>query len=96
MSDEGEDEARRYKRDPAVMSVNLGAGEIALLGPAQEKYYGLNDTAARIWELLESPRSAAELRAALEAEFDVAPEVCERETRRALSEMEMEKLIVAA
>jgi Coenzyme PQQ synthesis protein D (PqqD) len=54
---------------------------MALLSVARVKYYGRNGAAARIWELLETPRTVASTCEALIAEFDVEPAECERDTR---------------
>lgn len=52
-----------------MMSVDLG------------RYFSLNPVASAIWELTAQPRSIAELRDAICAEFDVTPEQCEADIR---------------
>ena len=46
-------------------------GEAVILNLADGVYYGLDGVGARVWELLREPRTAAELRDAITAEFDV-------------------------
>lgn len=46
-------------------------GEAVILNLADGVYYGLDGVGARIWELLREPRTAAELRDAVAAEFEV-------------------------
>ncbi len=46
-------------------------GEAVILNLADSVYYGLDGVGARIWELLREPRTAAELRDAVTAEYDV-------------------------
>ena len=53
--------------------------EIVMMSAEEGKYIGLNDVGARIWELLDEPRTVEALEAALLVEFDVTPEVCRTE-----------------
>lgn len=57
-------------------SCELG-GEAVLLDLLSGVYYGLDPVGARIWQLLQQPRTVAELRDLIVAEFDVAAERCE-------------------
>jgi hypothetical protein len=54
-------------------------GEMVGLHVDNGTCYGFNVTATRIWAMIETPRRVAELRDALLAEFDVAPDECEAE-----------------
>ena len=60
------------------VSCDLG-GEAAILQLASGIYYGLNPVGARVWALLQQPRTAREIRDALLAEYDVDRERCERD-----------------
>lgn len=71
-------------------------GEVVLMNIDRGNYYGLETTARRIWELLEEPKPVAALCAQLQAEFDVTPEVCEREVMHFLAQLRDEGLIVVA
>ena len=62
-------------------------GEAVILSLADGVYYGLDGVGARIWELLREPRSAAALRNAVTAEFDVDAETAERDLLALLGEM---------
>jgi hypothetical protein len=42
-------------------------------------YFALNETASRVWQILEQPRTADEIVAALVAEFRVDPARCREE-----------------
>lgn len=46
-------------------------GEAVVLSLADGVYYGLDPVAASVWTLLEQPRTVAELRDAVVAEYDV-------------------------
>lgn len=43
-------------------------------------FFQLNKSAARIWQLVESPCSFAELCSALQSAFNAAPETCRADT----------------
>jgi hypothetical protein len=53
------------------ISSNLG-GEAAILNLKNGVYYGLDPVGARVWALIQQPRTIAELRDILAAEYDVA------------------------
>lgn len=46
-------------------------GEAVILGLADGVYYGLDGVGRRVWDLLAEPRSVAELRDAVAAEYEV-------------------------
>lgn len=52
-------------------------GEAVVLNLDTGTYYGLDPVGTRAWQLLQKPRSLAELRDHIVDEFDVAPERCE-------------------
>ncbi|HEY3282217.1 MAG TPA: HPr-rel-A system PqqD family peptide chaperone [Armatimonadota bacterium] len=49
--------------------------------------YSLNETAGRVWELLERPARAADLCAALAEEYEVAGDECREEVLSLLEEL---------
>lgn len=49
------------------------------LDPQADLYYALNAVAARVWELLEPPRTVGAVCHQLGQEFDVAPATCLRD-----------------
>lgn len=60
------------------VSANL-AGEAVILDPDSGMYYGLNEVGARVWELIQDPKTVDEIRDALLTEYEVKPERCERD-----------------
>jgi PqqD family protein of HPr-rel-A system len=58
-----------FKRDPGLPYQKLDE-ETIVVDPRSREVHLLNETAARIWELLESPHSVDELAAALGQEYD--------------------------
>lgn len=77
---------------PEQVSCPLG-DESAILNLKNTVYYGLNSVGARIWELLQQPKSVAEIRDALLEEFEVEAERCERDLLALLEKMRSEGLI---
>jgi hypothetical protein len=55
------------------------ADEAVLLDLESGVYYGLDPVGARIWQLVQAPTTVGAVREAIVAEFDVAPERCERD-----------------
>ena len=60
----------RWRRDAELPFQKLDE-ETIVLDPSRREVHLLNETAARIWELLASPRSLDELTATLGEEYDV-------------------------
>ena len=58
---------------PGLASADLG-GEAVILDPASGRYFGLNEVAARILELVREPQSVAHIEEALALEYDVSRE----------------------
>lgn len=59
-------------------SSDLG-GEVAILDLKAGVYYGLDAVGARIWSLIQEPRTVNEIRDILLEEYEVEPERCERD-----------------
>lgn len=83
------------------MLVSRGAGlieaeagdEVVGLHIENGSFYRFNRTAARIWALIEQPRTLADLCAALASEFKVDPVTCEREVRALLDDLAADGLV---
>ncbi len=69
------------------------AGEAAVLNTRTGVYYGLDPVGARVWKLLQQPRSVDELRETLLSEYDVAPQRCESDLLALLEKLLAEGLI---
>ncbi len=66
-------------RDGDILHAPVGADEAVMMSIEAGRYYGLNAVASRIWELLESPKTVAEVCAQLCEEFEVDEPTCEAE-----------------
>ena len=69
----------RVSRNEAIVFTDLD-DTIVMMDVDEGQYYELDSVGARIWALLETDRSAADLCDALAAEFDVDPDTCHRDT----------------
>jgi hypothetical protein len=55
------------------------AGEAAILDMKSGIYYGLNAVGARIWNLIQDPKTVDEVSAAILAEYDVETDRCQHD-----------------
>jgi hypothetical protein len=83
----------RYKAVPEHLYCDLN-GEAVVLSLENGRYYGMNSVGARIWELVQDPRSAGEIEQAILLEYDVEAEVCRQQVSAFLQTMLGEELLV--
>lgn len=74
------------------LSTTLG-DEVIILGLDDSMYYGLTATGARIWALVQTPRTIDELLAAITAEFDVDRERAEADLQPLLADLQSRGLV---
>lgn len=65
------------RRNGNILYAPVGSEEAVMLSVDAGKYYGLNAVAARIWELLETPQTVAQICAQICEEFEVEAPACE-------------------
>lgn len=75
------------------VSSDLGEGEVAILNLRGGTYYGLDAVGARIWNLLQEPKTVGEIQNVLINEYDVDPERCERDLLALLQRLANEGLL---
>lgn len=68
-------------------------GELVALDVTKGVCYGLNRMGTRIWQLIETPRSARQIAEVLVTEFDVSPEDCTEQTLNLLRELSVAELV---
>ena len=76
------------------VSCNL-AEEAVILNLKAGVYYGLNSVAARIWNLIQEPRTVSEIREAILEEYDVDPDRCESDLLALLRDLTAKDLVKA-
>ena len=74
------------------LSTRLGE-EIVILGLRDSVYYGLSDVGARIWDLIQTPQTVAEILNALVAEYEVAEAEAAAGLDRLLRDLETRGLV---
>jgi hypothetical protein len=62
-------------------------GEAVVLALRQGVYYGLNAVGARVWSLIQEPRTLTDVCDAIERAFDVDRRTCERDVARLVEEL---------
>jgi Coenzyme PQQ synthesis protein D (PqqD) len=67
--------------------------EVVILNLKTGVYYGLDPVGLSIWNLLQSTQTFAQLRQALMAEYQVEQDVCDRDLRVLLQNLEAADLI---
>lgn len=85
----------RYRIVPDALSASLSDGAV-LLHLYSKRYYSLNDTGTRIWELLQQQASESEIVDTLTREYDVDATDAGRAVRLLLDELLAERLIEPA
>ena len=78
------------KRDAVSAEVD---GEVVAFDAARGVCFGLNGTASRIWQLIETPATTKQICEALLAEFKIDPATCEREALGLLETLQTEGLV---
>jgi hypothetical protein len=76
-----------------LATADLGE-EVVILQFDSGVYFGLNEVGARIWQLLQEPKSVSEIEEALVAEYDIDRESCSLDLVELLQQLTDQKLIV--
>lgn len=76
----------RFRRAAGVLERRFG-DEVLLAARGRRDVDRLAGTGAAVWELLDGPRTAAELAAALEAAYEAGPGSIERDVRALLEDL---------
>jgi hypothetical protein len=74
------------------VSSDLGE-EVAILELGAGMYYGLNEVGARIWELVQEPRTVGEIQAVILDEYEVAPASGKRDVLALLQQLADSRLV---
>ena len=80
------------QRNENLLSNNLGE-DIVMMDIEKGSYYGLEEVAARIWELTENPASISSICQTLTAEYDVSQEQCSEEVMKFVKDLLNQEII---
>ena len=81
-----------YSREPSALGERMG-GELAILHVNSGTYFGLNEIGAEIWDLLEQPRTLAQIVQHLQEIYEVDEDRCRADTQTLLTQLEAGQLI---
>lgn len=71
-------------------------GETVILDPTGDKYFSLDGVGPRVWELLQASTTMEDVVVRLIDEYDVDPDVCERDVRQLLDDLVGRGLVVVS
>ncbi|QNQ10343.1 PqqD family protein [Sphingomonas alpina] len=83
----------RVRRAPDLITAPLDDGAM-IMDIAGGNFLELNRTAARIWDLLDTPNTVSGLCALMLDRYDVTPELCAAQIEAWMADMREQKLIV--
>jgi hypothetical protein len=69
------------------------AGEAVILNLKTGTYHSLNPVGARIWQLIQEPKTVREILNTLCTEYDVDVNVCEQDLQDLITKLEVAQLI---
>lgn len=81
------------RRNVEILSAGVDEDEI-LLDPSVWTYVFLNETAARIWNVLDSPRSIEDVVESLLRDYEVDAATCEREVEEFVGDMSRRGVLI--
>ncbi len=87
------DSSPAYRPHPDVISTQLDEEESVLLSLETQRYYSLNETGSRIWDLLSGGRSVEEIAEAITAEWDTTYDEALHYVEQFLEELSEEGLV---
>jgi hypothetical protein len=70
-----------------ILHAPLGTEETVMMNVTAGRYHGLNATASRIWELLETPKTIAQVCEQICEEFEVDAQTCETEVLKFVQDL---------
>lgn len=82
-----------YRPNPDVIATTLEDSESVLLDVKTRRYYSLNETGTRIWELLADGQAVSGIVAKLVSEYDVGEEDARNHVEALLSDLHSEGLV---
>lgn len=85
-----------YRPHPDVISTQLDEEEAVLLSLETQRYYSLNETGSRIWDLLSSGRTVDEIATAITEEWAVDYNEARQYVEQFLEELDEEGLVEPA
>lgn len=76
-----------------VIQTKLADGDTVLLDMSSRRYFSLNETGARVWDLLKAGRTMAEITADLQQRYEVGADAAAASVERIVSELVSQQLL---
>lgn len=73
--------------------VSRSVGDEAVILADRGMYFGLNPVGARVWGLIQEPRTVAEVCETIMAEYEVDRSACERDVLELVTRLSEERLV---
>ena len=83
----------RYRADPDALAATLADGAV-LLNLRTNRYHSLNETGARVWQLLVEGKSRDEIVSGITTEYTVAEDVATKEITAVIEALTAAQLII--
>ena len=74
-------------RNGDILHAPVGTEEAVMMSIEAGRYYSVNAVGARIWELLETPKTVTQLCSQICEEFEVDAQVCESDVLRFVNDL---------
>jgi hypothetical protein len=74
-------------RNGDILHAPVGAEEAVMMSIQAGRYYGLNAAGSRIWELLETPKTVAQICRHICEEFEIDARTCETDVLKFAHEL---------
>jgi len=84
----------RFRAAGDALAATLSDGAV-LLNLRTKRYFSLNETGTRVWELLLEGRTEEEIVRTMTEDYDVAEDAAQRETAAVIAALRENELIVA-
>jgi hypothetical protein len=75
------------RRNEGILHAPVGRDEVVMMSIDAGKYFAVKAVGARIWEMIETPRTIAAICARLCEEFEVDPATCKSEVLQFADEL---------
>jgi hypothetical protein len=72
----------KLRRGSDMLLAGVGDEESVMMSVSQGKVYGLNALAGAIWQLLDTPKTVAEVCAVIQEAFEIDAKTCEADVLR--------------
>ncbi len=82
-----------YAIDRELIADRIVENEAVILNLDNGMYYSLNEIGTRVWQMVDTGKSSADIVKTLLQEYSVKPEILEKDVEAIITELLQEKLI---